>query len=219
MISPEVFETAHTGGTEQLMSEERNDEQGQEKQPVLTNRRGHPVYDSEMRGSGVNTYKMVNAEGEAVLVKSHFCPKQDERNLTQAEADQIGNFNHATQDLYEAIEQGRFPEWEMFVQLMSDDPHEEKDHTPFVSGNVVRQKIEWQNNYGQASALYRAMKAWERDELISNLVNLVGQCDRDIQERMVSHLSQCDEEYGRRVAEGRGMEVGTPPTADTVGAH
>jgi catalase len=44
------------------------------------------------------------------------------------------------------------------------------------------------------------MESWERDELINNLVNLIGQCDRDIQERMVSHLSQCEEEYGRRVA-------------------
>jgi catalase len=63
------------------------------------------------------------------------------------------------------------------------------------------------------------MEEWERDELVSNLVNLVGQCDRDIQGRMVSHLSQCDEEYGRRVAEGLGLETKTPPVADTAGAR
>ena len=63
------------------------------------------------------------------------------------------------------------------------------------------------------------MQDWERDELVGNLVNLVGQCDRDIQERMVSHLSRCDEEYGRRVAEGLGIEVGGQPTAETVGAR
>ncbi|HYY42738.1 MAG TPA: catalase, partial [Pyrinomonadaceae bacterium] len=91
---------------------------------------GIPASYREMRGSGVNTYKLVNAGGEAVLVKYHFRPKQAERNLTQTEADEIGNFNHATQDLYEAIERGDYPEWEMFVQLMSDDEHTELDFDP-----------------------------------------------------------------------------------------
>jgi len=36
---------------------------------------------------------------------------------------------------------------------------------------------------------------------------------------MVSHLSQCAEEYGRRVAEGLGIQVGEIPTAETVGAR
>ena len=311
---------------------------------------GIPANYREMRGSGVNTYKMVNADGEAVLVKYHFRPKGGERNLTQGEADAIGNFNHATQDLYEAIEQRRFPEWEMFVQAMSDDPHEEldfdpldatkvwpeeqfpllpvgrlvldrnpvnyfaeveqvafgtgvlvdgldfsddkllqgrtfsysdtqrhrvganylqlpinrpkthvatnqrdgqmayhvdgveagenphvnyepssksdslreatrtgKDHTPFVSGHVVRQKLSRQNNYGQAGERYRAMEDWERDELISNLVGALSLCDEGIQQRMVTHLSRCDEEYGRRVAEGLGTQ--SKPMAETAEAR
>lgn len=52
---------------------------------------------------------------------------------------------------------------------------------------------------------------------ISNLVNLAGQCDCDL--RGVSHLSQCDEEYGRRMAEGLGMQVSERPTAETAGAR
>ena len=83
-----------------------------------------------MQGSGVNTYKMFNKAGEAVLVKYHFVPKQGYRNLTQGEADKIGNFNHATQDLYDAIEREEFPEWEMCVQVMSDDEHAELDWDP-----------------------------------------------------------------------------------------
>jgi catalase len=46
---------------------------------------GIPANYREMRGSGVNTYKMVNAEGEPVIVKYHFRPKQGERNLKQSE--------------------------------------------------------------------------------------------------------------------------------------
>lgn len=93
---------------------------------------GIPANYRQMQGSGVNTYKWVNQEGEAVLVKYHWEPKQGIRNLTQKEAEQIQgkNFNHATQDLYEAIERGDYPEWELFVQIMSDDEHPELDFDP-----------------------------------------------------------------------------------------
>ncbi|WP_282242241.1 catalase [Psychrobacillus sp. NEAU-3TGS] len=93
---------------------------------------GIPANYRMMQGSGVNTYKWVNKEGEAVLVKYHWEPKQGIRNLTQAEAEEIQakNFNHATQDLYDAIEKGDFPEWELLVQIMSDDEHPELDFDP-----------------------------------------------------------------------------------------
>ena len=93
---------------------------------------GIPATYRHMQGSGVNTYKWVNAEGEAVLVKYHWEPKQGIRNLTQEEADaiQAKNVSHATQDLYEAIERGDYPEWELFVQIMEDDYHPELDFDP-----------------------------------------------------------------------------------------
>ncbi|QKG83809.1 catalase [Kroppenstedtia pulmonis] len=93
---------------------------------------GIPANYRQMQGSGVNTYKWVNKEGKAVLVKYHWEPKQGIKNLTQAEAEaiQAKNFNHATQDLYEAIERGDYPEWELFVQIMSDDEHPELDFDP-----------------------------------------------------------------------------------------
>lgn len=93
---------------------------------------GIPANYRMMQGSGVNTYKWVNKEGEAVLVKYHWEPKQGIKNLTQKEAEQIQakNFNHATQDLYDAIEKGDYPEWELLVQIMSDDDHPELDFDP-----------------------------------------------------------------------------------------
>ena len=94
---------------------------------------GIPANYRQMQGSGVNTYKWVNADGEAVLIKYHWEPlKQGIRNLTQPEAEaiQAKNFNHATQDLYEAIEKGDYPEWELCVQIMSDDEHPELDFDP-----------------------------------------------------------------------------------------
>lgn len=94
---------------------------------------GIPANYRQMQGSGVNTYKWVNQQGEAVLVKYHWEPlKQGIRNLTQQEAETIQgrNFNHATQDLYEAIKRGDYPEWELCVQIMSDDAHPELDFDP-----------------------------------------------------------------------------------------
>ncbi|GAA4466323.1 catalase KatX [Nibrella saemangeumensis] len=93
---------------------------------------GIPANYRQMQGSGVNTYKWVNADGEAVLVKYHWEPLQGIKNLTQAEAEaiQAKNFNHATQDLFEAIKDGNFPEWELCVQIMSDDEHPELDFDP-----------------------------------------------------------------------------------------
>lgn len=93
---------------------------------------GIPANYRQMQGSGVNTYKWVNKEGEAVLVKYHWEPKQGIKNLTQAEAEKIQatNVAHATQDLYEAIERGDYPEWELCMQIMSDDEHPELDFDP-----------------------------------------------------------------------------------------
>ena len=80
----------------------------------------------------------MNSEGNAVLVKYHFEPKQGVKGLTQAEADtvQATNFNHATQDLYDSIEEGNFPEWEMFVQILSDDEHPELDFDPLDATKI-----------------------------------------------------------------------------------
>jgi catalase len=93
---------------------------------------GIPANYRQMQGSGVNTYKWVNGEGTGVLVKYHWEPLQGIRNLTQQQAEEIQgkNFGHATQDLYDAIERGDYPEWELCVQIMEDNVHPELDFDP-----------------------------------------------------------------------------------------
>ncbi|WP_164214414.1 catalase [Virgibacillus sp. YIM 98842] len=296
---------------------------------------GIPANYRMMQGSGVNTYRWVNQEGKAVLVKYHWEPKQGIKNLTQKEAEEIQgkNFNHASQDLYEAIEHGDYPEWELFVQIMEDGPHPEldfdplddtkiwpkdqfpwrpvgkmilnknpenyhneveqsafgtgvlvdgldfsddkmlqgrtfsysdtqryrvgpnylqlpinapkkrvatnqeggpmryendkapgqslhinyepsilgglkeadqtgKEHTPYVEGNLVRESIDRNDNTKQAGETYRWFEDWEKDELISNLVGDLSQCDQRIQDKMIALAEEADEEYGRRLREG-----------------
>ena len=93
---------------------------------------GIPATFREMEGSGVNTYKLVNDQGVAHLVKFHWEPKLGVRNLTSQQAAEIQahETKHATRDLYQAIERGDFPEWEFCVQIMSDGEHPELDFDP-----------------------------------------------------------------------------------------
>ncbi|MBC5826805.1 MAG: catalase, partial [Candidatus Eremiobacteraeota bacterium] len=94
--------------------------------------RGIPATYRHQEGAGVNTYKLVDGKGEAVLCKFHWIPKQGVRSLTSPEAAEIQgrDFSHATRDLHQAIEAGDFPEWELRVQLMSDADHPELEFDP-----------------------------------------------------------------------------------------
>ncbi|WNB86897.1 catalase [Cellulomonas sp. ATA003] len=94
--------------------------------------RGTPASYRTMQGFGVNTYKWVNAAGETVLVKYHWLPKQGVKSWTAADASavQAQTLGAHTKDLYDAIEAGDYPEWELNVQIMSDDEHPELDFDP-----------------------------------------------------------------------------------------
>ena len=94
--------------------------------------RGIPADYRHMQGFGVNTYKWVNAEGETHLVKYTWMPHQGVKSLTEADAANIqaGELGHASKDLYEALEAGDYPKWDLYVQLMSDDEHLELDFDP-----------------------------------------------------------------------------------------
>ena len=308
--------------------------------------RGIPRSFRHMDGFGVNTYKLVNAEGEGVLVKYHWKTRQGIESLTQAQADEVQatELGSASKDIYEAIERGEFPQWELNVQIMSDNEHPELDwdplddtktwpeddfplrpvgvmtlnrnvsnffaeneqvafgtgvlvdgldfsddkmlvgrtfsysdtqryrvgpnylqlpinapltppatnqrdgqmayrvdeagsnphvnyepnstgglveadepspaYEPEISGRLTRSKLSRTNDYVQAGERYRTMPDWERDDLVLNLVDLLGQCDRHIQERMVEQFARCDEAFGRCVATGIGLEA--PAAAGAV---
>ena len=77
-----------------------------------------------------------------------------------------------------------------------------KDHEPHYDAKLVRQKLERTNDFAQAGQTYRAFDEVEKNELISNLVNNLKLCSPVIQETWISHFTQADYEYGRRVKEG-----------------
>lgn len=76
-----------------------------------------------------------------------------------------------------------------------------KEYTPHVEGHLVRESIDRQNNFKQAGDTYRHLDDWEKEELITNLVNTLAPCDQRIQTKMIDMLKQCDAEYGSKVEE------------------
>ncbi|CAL5220763.1 g2827 [Coccomyxa viridis] len=91
---------------------------------------GIPANWANMEGYGVNTFKLINAEGQENLCKFHVLPKEGAKFLTNEEAQSVGELNmrhsHATHDLYNRIRDGNPPEWTWYVQTMpvSADPAE-----------------------------------------------------------------------------------------------
>jgi catalase len=100
--------------------------------------RGIPANYRTMQGFGVNTYRWLNAQNESVLVKYHWIPKQGVKSMTAADAAavQANDLGHASHDLYEAIEAGDYPQWELHVQMMSDEEHPELDFDPLDDTKV-----------------------------------------------------------------------------------
>src|SRR4028118_1580388 len=112
---------------------------------ILTNLfgpRGIPASYRHMEGFGVNTYKMVNASGDTVLVKYHFHPRCGVASLTAEEAAKVQgqDLGSASKDLYECIERGEYPQWDMYVQIMEDHDHPELDWDPLDDTKIWPEK-------------------------------------------------------------------------------
>ena len=80
-----------------------------------------------MQGFGVHTFRFVNAEGRATLVKFHWSPKLGTHSLVWDESNKLmgADPDFHRRDLWEAIEGGDFPEWELQVQLFSEEDAEQ----------------------------------------------------------------------------------------------
>jgi len=75
-----------------------------------------------MQGFGVHTFRFVNAGGESRFVKFHWNPIAGTHSLVWDEAVKISgaDTDFHRRDLWEAIEAGAFPEWELGVQVFTE---------------------------------------------------------------------------------------------------
>src|SRR3712207_4849997 len=81
------------------------------------------------------------------------------------------------------------------------------NNAPEIRGRLTQSVLERRNDYVQARARYNTMMQWERDDLVKNLGDLLGQCERDVQERMVWHLLLVHDDYGNRVGRAIGLSA------------
>lgn len=76
-----------------------------------------------MEGFGVHTFKFINAQGKATFVKFHWKPRLGMHSVAWQEAQKISGYDSDfhRRDLWEAIESGNFPQWDLGVQLIPEE--------------------------------------------------------------------------------------------------
>ena len=100
---------------------------------ILFSDRGIPQSPRFMNGYGSHTFSLWNNNGERFWVKFHLKTQQGHRHFTNVEAAKvIGRSRESAQeDLYRAIEVGRFPKWKFLVQIMPELDAEKTSYNPF----------------------------------------------------------------------------------------
>ncbi len=101
-----------------------------------------------MEGFGVHTFRFVNAAGKSTFVKFHWKPKQGVASTLWDEAVKLAGADPDFQrrDMFEAIQRGDFPEWELgiqaFDQAFADSlPFDVLDPTKIIPEEVLPVRI------------------------------------------------------------------------------
>lgn len=89
--------------------------------------RGIPKNFRQIEGFGIHTFRLVNSEGDSYFVKFHWKPLQGLESLVWDEAQILHgkDVDFHRKDLYESIEKGDYPEWELGLQIIR--PEQEFD--------------------------------------------------------------------------------------------
>lgn len=97
---------------------------------ILMSDRGTPYGYRHMNGYGSHTFAMLNAANERSYVKFHFKTAQGIKNFTHEEAAQMKahDMDFSQRDLFENIEAGNFPKWELKIQVMTEEEANSQDY-------------------------------------------------------------------------------------------
>jgi catalase len=106
---------------------------------ILFSDRGTPKSYRNMNGYGGHTFKWWNAKGEYFWVKIHFKTVQGIQNYTRQEATKLAGENPdiATDDLFQAIERGEYPAWDVQIQVMKPEQAKNYKFNPFDVTKVL----------------------------------------------------------------------------------
>ena len=101
-----------------------------------------------MEGFGVNTFRLVNADGEAKFVKFHWKPVLGLQSTCWDEAVKIAGADpdYHRRDLFESIASGDFPAWDLALQVFDEDfaaaqPYDVLDATKLIPEEVLPVRI------------------------------------------------------------------------------
>ncbi|MGX9115394.1 catalase [Mesorhizobium sp. BHbsci] len=96
-----------------------------------------------MQGFGVHTFRFVNADNESTFVKFIWKPKLGMQSVVWNEAVKINGADpdFHRRDLWEAIQSGNFPEWELTVQLFDQDFADSFDFDVLDATKIIPEEI------------------------------------------------------------------------------
>ena len=96
-----------------------------------------------MEGFGVHTFRLVNAGGQSTFVKFHWKPKLGMQSVVWNEAVKINGADpdFHRRDLWDAIQAGNFPEWELGLQLFDDDFADQFDFDVLDATKIIPEEL------------------------------------------------------------------------------
>ena len=96
-----------------------------------------------MQGFGVHTFRLVNTAGESRFCKFHWNPVQGTHSLVWDEAAKImgADPDFHRRDLWEAIESGNFPAWELAVQVFTEEQADAFDFDVLDATKLVPEEL------------------------------------------------------------------------------
>ncbi len=96
-----------------------------------------------MEGFGVHTFRLLNARDESTFVKFHWKPKLGMQSVLWNEAVKINGADpdYHRRDLWQAIQTGNFPEWELQLQLFDQDFADKFDFDILDPTKIIPEEI------------------------------------------------------------------------------
>jgi catalase len=96
-----------------------------------------------MQGFGVHTFRLINAEGKSRFVKFHWRPTAGTCSLVWDEAQKLAgkDTDFHRRDLWEAIEMGDYPEWELGVQVVEEENEHDFDFDILDPTKIIPEEI------------------------------------------------------------------------------
>lgn len=109
----------------------------------LMSDRGIPRSYRTIEGFGIHTYKLVNAEGKVTFVRFHWKPAYGKKSLIWDEAQDLTGRDpdFHRKDLWQSIEGGDYPEFELGLQLISEEDLEKLDFDILDSTKLIPEAL------------------------------------------------------------------------------